>query len=165
MSDQKQGGTEWELSEAIRLMGDAVASGDSEQIATAMRRHGEALSNSAALVLIPTLKTTLESVLKTQIGQIARRLDNSDKARLKRNGEFQDHIDNRFDGLTGELDKMLASQEGLARGLGKQDDDIAALARRVTALEANNTRLEALEDAINALRQASAAERVVDGHG
>ena len=132
---QPTGGTSWELSEAIRLMGEAVASGDPEQIATAMRRHGEALSNSAAMVLIPTLKTTLETVLKTQIGVITRRLENSDKARLNRNTELQEHIDSRFDGLAGELDKMLASQEVLARGLGKTEQDIEDL-RTITAAHA-----------------------------
>lgn len=159
MSDQpKQGGTEWELSEAIRLMGDAVASGDPAHIATAMRRHGEALSNSAAMVLIPTLKTTLESVLKTQIGAVTRRLDNSDKARLNRNAELQDHIDNRFDSFGGELqglraDVQHAAAETAAR-LVKSEQDIEELTARLNALDPtaretlreHKRRLEALED-------------------
>jgi hypothetical protein len=141
-NSQQNGGTGWELSEAIRLMGEAVASGDPEQIATAMRRHGEALSNSAALVLIPTLKTTLETVLKTQIGQIARRLDNSDRARLNRNTELQEHIDKRFDGMAGEFDKMIAGQEGLARGLGKSQEDIETIFSTQTE---HTARLDALD--------------------
>lgn len=73
--DEQPGGSAWELSEAIKLMGEAQASGDPEQIATAMRRHAEALTNSANTTLIPTLKTVLETVVRKEVGTLTGRID------------------------------------------------------------------------------------------
>jgi PAS domain S-box-containing protein len=75
VSEEQEGGSEWELAEAIKLMGDAQASGDPEQIATAMRRHAEALTNATNTVMIPTLKNVLETVVRKEVGALARELN------------------------------------------------------------------------------------------
>ncbi len=133
--EKVEGGVAWELSEAIRLMGEAQAAGDPEQIATAMRRHAEALTNATNALMIPTLKSVLEGVLTKQIGTLSTRLDNSDRARLERTAELQRHIDQKFDLTWGEVDRVLASQEELARGLGKLTGQVDKLLDRVDAVE------------------------------
>lgn len=122
---ENKGGSSWELSEAIKLMGEAVASGDPEQIATAMRRHAEALTNSANTTLIPTLRSVLESVVKQEVGELSTRLDNSDRARLARSSEFQSHIDTKFDRMWDAVDGLKKeTQDGIA-ALGGQFREMA----------------------------------------
>lgn len=157
----QEGGSEWELSEAIKLMGEAQASGDPEQIATAMRRHAEALTNSTNTTMIPTLRNVLETVVRTEIGKLSTRIDNSDKARLARNTQFQLELNTRLDGHAHVLDedvkRLAASVEGAATLAGKahtlagqaiagvetlagivsdQGEEIKAIAERVGIVEA-----------------------------
>lgn len=124
MSDgqsQSEGGSAWELSEAIKLMGDAVASGDPEAIATAMRRHSEALTNAANTTMIPTLKSVLESVVKSEIGALTQRMANARQADLDWRVEDRDMRDAQSTRLYAELDGLLSSvQDGTAL-LGKLD--------------------------------------------
>ena len=132
MSDQKQGGIEWELGEAESAI---VAAGDDPVArAVAFRRHAEAIRNMMQGALVPSFVGIVERVMGQKIDPVAEAIN----------------------GLRADVQYSAAE---FSTRLGKQDDDIAALALRVTALEANNTRLEALEDAIAALRLASVAER------
>ncbi len=132
MSDQKQGGIEWELGEAESAI---VAAGDDPVArAVAFRRHAEAIRNMMQGALVPSFVSIVERVLSGKIDPVA-------------------------EAITGLRADVLAAAAESARRLGKQDKNIAALAVRVSALEANNVRLEALEDAIAALRAASVAER------
>lgn len=86
VSDEETGGSEWELSEAIDLMGRAQASGDPDQIATAMRRHAEALTNATNTTMIPTLKNVLETVVRKEVGALAKRIDATVKQQDQRFG-------------------------------------------------------------------------------
>lgn len=145
MADE-QGGTDWELSEAIRLMGEAQASGNPEQIATAMRRHAEALTNSANTTLIPTLRSVLETVVRSEVNKIHDRLDNHNRADLdwrteerRRRDDQSDYLYKELDGLktdipatvggvvASELKKVLPRIEGLESGQKAHAGQINAL--------------------------------------
>jgi hypothetical protein len=118
-----EGGSDWELSEAIKLMGEATASGDPQQIARAMRRHAEALTNAANTIMIPTLKSVLESVVKKEIDALSLHINNSDRARLDWNTKFQEELQSRLDGhaliLDADVKSLAASMEGAAIATGK----------------------------------------------
>lgn len=154
--DKKEGGSAWELSEAIKLMGEAQASGDREQIGTAMRRHSEALTNATNEIMIPTLKNVLETVLKSEIGTLTKRIESSDRARLLRNNQFQEELNNRLDGhahiLDEDIKRLAASVEGAAQLAGKAyrlaeeaQAGVGILKGRVESLETHGAPADAVD--------------------
>jgi hypothetical protein len=124
VSDEQDGGSEWELSEAIKLMGDAQASGDPEQIATAMRRHAEALTNATNTTMIPTLKNVLETVVRREVGKLA---GDVGKLTLRIDATVQEQ-DQRFgymlDRMGAHLEKEDARHDALAQS---EDSTLSAL--------------------------------------
>lgn len=114
MSEPQNGGSEWELSEAIRLMGDAQASGDPAQIATAMRRHAEALTNATNTTMIPTLKNVLETVVQKETNALAVRIDATVQHQDQRFGYILDQFGaflEKEDTRHGAYDALLQEQE------------------------------------------------------
>lgn len=139
---QPAGGTDWELSEAIRLMGEAQASGDPEQIATAMRRHAEALTNAANSTMIPTLKNVLETVLRAEIGQIYARMDNHNAADLDRRTEDRVRLDKQSDYLYRELDEIKAGQAAIPAAVKEAVAlEVGKVIPRIVNLEAGQTEI------------------------
>jgi hypothetical protein len=118
--DSQAGGSDWELSEAIRLMGEAQASGDPVQIATAMRRHAEALTNVTNTTMIPTLKNVLEAVVKKEVTQLSSAIDGTTKVQdqrfqymLNQLGSFLDKEDARHDHANDEMNQITVALAGL----------------------------------------------------
>lgn len=66
----EQGGSEWERNEAADDIAEGVQAADAEAIRRGASRLGDAVTNAAADRLIPTLKKTLESVVKPAIEQL-----------------------------------------------------------------------------------------------
>lgn len=127
-----EGGVEWELAQAEHAI---IAAGtDPVALAVAFRRHAEAIRNMMQSAIVPAFVDLV---------------DRAFGARLDPWGE-------KIDGLRTDVQ---ASAQDVATRLGKHAEDIDDLALRVSALEANSARLEALEDAIASLRLASVAER------
>lgn len=168
MSDEKkEGGSEWELSEAIRLMGEAQSSGDPSQVATAMRRHAEALTNVTNTIMIPTLRQVLESVVRSEVGavrsdiaklaeqnvRIDTRQQNADTASLSWRTELRIHIDGQFDHFGEELDSFkqetreaLAALGGLEARVERVEVGQAKLEIKVESLEAHGAPAKAVDE-------------------
>jgi DNA repair exonuclease SbcCD ATPase subunit len=119
-TDSQAGGSDWELSEAIRLMGEAQASGDAALIATAMRRHAEALINVTNTTMIPTLKNVLETVVKREVTQLSGVIDGTTKVQdqrfqymLNQLSSFLDKEDARHDHANDEMNRITEALVGL----------------------------------------------------
>src|SRR5690349_4570301 len=89
---QPSGGWQWELSEAIREMGQADASGDTDRIAVSRHRYGEALVNAGFSAYMPTF----EKVLRGSVSPAITQLSEAVKA-------LEAHGDRRFAYTTREL--------------------------------------------------------------
>lgn len=124
LSDETTGGSEWELAEAIKLMGSAQASGDPEQIATAMRRHAEALTNATNTTMIPTLRNVLETVLEKEVGALARRIDATVQQQDQRFGYMLNQ-------MGAHLEKEDARHDRLAQSEDATLDALTSVARRL----------------------------------
>lgn len=148
-----EGGSAWELSEAIRLMGEAQASGDPDQIATAMRRHAEALTNSANATMIPTLQHVLESVLQRELNKIGARLDNHSRVDLDRRTEESIRRQAQEKHLYAELDKLGEGQAGILAVSEATATDVKKLAGQVgdmaEALTATISRVSNVEEVVS----------------
>ena len=163
-----QGGTAWELATAGEQMVAARRAGDPEAEVLALIRFADGLRNSSVGVVGQVV-----SPLADQIKALAEIVTNARQHDLTWRTEERQRRDAQSTRLYEELDKLIAASEESARGLGKIDHRVDAVVarldvkrvtiadheQRITALESNNTRLEALEDAIAALRAASIVER------
>jgi hypothetical protein len=172
-NDSQAGGDEWALREAEQNLIDA--GDDPVARAQAMHRHAEAIRNMMQTVLVPSFKQAIEGMLKKQTDALSARLNNSDNARLMRNAQLQDHIDNRFDGFGEELTKVAglvqevqASQSvfqiAVDERLTNLEADRNVLRERVTRLEAVNDRLAQIETYIAGSKRAEvdALRREID---
>ena len=175
MAKRQDVGHKKELGDATESLATAMASGDPAAIRKATGDHATALNSQAtamAASIAAPVYTQLEA-LSSQMRTLAEIVTNARQHDLTWRTEERMRRDAQSTRLYDELDKLIAASGEAVRGLGKIDERVdAVVARldhkrdaianhelRITALEANNTRLEALEDAIAALRAASIVER------
>ncbi len=147
------GGSDMDSQRAGELLAAAVVAGDTDAIKQAVFDQNAALINKSMTTVIPTLKSVLESVLKAQIGALTTRMDKSDSARLKRNAQFQDHLDHRFDAFGEELTMAVGLVQEVQASQATFQDRLTGTEARVTAIEADSlaihasiARLEAVND-------------------
>jgi len=147
--DIQQGGTDWELAEAIRLMGEAQASGDSSQIATAMRRHAEALSNQATEKVAKPFTRIVGGMLDKKIGTLVEQF-----MAIRRDDNTRWHeTDTRLQALADSHADIDQKQDALL-------DALAGVGTRLGKIEAEQRRQGAIVDARPAQRLAEQKERL-----
>jgi len=108
-----EGGSKWELERAAQRLADATGNPDA---ASAALDLAAALNNGMSTTLIPTLQQVLGSVVKREIGDLAVRLDRSDRVALDWRTEFRVHLDSRLDNYGAELDDVVEKIGGLGAG-------------------------------------------------
>lgn len=136
---------------------------------------GEDLVNKLS-ILISGIETKLllqGQQTRGDIAEIAKQQAQSDRARLLRNAEFQEHIDERFDTFGGELTKVAgliqevqSSQAAfharlttVEQRVGVSEDGLSALRARMLQIEDVNRRLDELSAFREEFRVYAAATR------
>lgn len=142
MTDSTNGGAAADSRRAAQRLADAVVAGDADEIKEAVFDQHAALTNQAMITVIPTLRTVLESVLKTEIAGVKSEIGRQGDIRRDQFHELEHLIDSRYDGLSVEMNTLIASQGELAHGLGKISTAVDGLTGRVSDLEESRNHLQ-----------------------
>lgn len=144
--EKQEGGADADSRKAGIRLAAAVQSGDVQEIQEAVHDQSAALINMSMTTVIPTLKTVLETVLRTEIGNITQRLDNRDRYDLDRRTEESTRRQAQEVHLYDELDKLgegqghiMAALEATAteikKDIGDMGETLLATVGRVSNLE------------------------------
>jgi len=137
------GGSAWELSEAIKEMGLAVASADPDRIATAMRRHAEAMTNAIVAAYMPTFEKVLKASVSPAIQEMSAAIDSLRGHQDQRfsylirisEAEYQTNAAWR-DTYSKEIDALVAGQADLKEDHVALRGAVAGALARIEAIEA-----------------------------
>ncbi len=138
MSD-KQGGTQWELDEAWKLVIQSRDAGDQDGEAIGMRRFSEGLRNSSLGVVGSVL-----SPLDKKIDRLTSVIDLHYTQENKARAELRIHIDGQFDRIYKELDRL----GGLEARVERVEVGQAKLEIRVDAVETHGAPAKAVDELI-----------------
>ena len=150
MTDEPQGegGPSWERNQAAKQIADALLAGDAAAVEVGADRLGDAITNAAAAVLIPTLKHTLEVVLKQQVSALAQQEERRFDYLLDQMTAFTRKEDGRHEAYHAEITNGFAEVRGLRgdftalqSGFQSIRDQLAELATDFETLKSDNLRL------------------------